>query len=156
MKQERADNINELKAELEILEESLVEAKQNLELITNEYNTILEDGKQLKAKSDINFEHEEIKVNRAVKSLKITILKNGDKIKKDFADLKKKELQSTTKHKQIAQVQIKRIMARTPNIKDPLKYEQKLTQKYLQGTLNFDKDLQIVNQELNKKIFDSI
>ena len=78
--------------------------------------------------------------------------------KKDevFADLKKKELQSTTKHKQIAQVQIKRIMARTPNIKDPLKYEQKLTQKYLQGTLNFDKDLQIVNQELNKKIFDSI
>jgi hypothetical protein len=47
-------------------------------------------------------------------------------------------------------------MARTPNIKDPLKYEQKLTQKYLQGTLNFDKDLQIVNQELNKKIFDSI
>jgi len=53
MKQERADNINELKAELEILEESLVEAKQNLELITNEYNTILEDGKQLKAKSDI-------------------------------------------------------------------------------------------------------
>ena len=97
-----------------------------------------------------------IKGNRAVKSLKITILKNGDKIKKDFADLKKKELQSTTKHKQIAQVQIKRIMARTPNIKDPLKYEQKLTQKYLQGTLNFDKDLQIVNQELDKKIFDSI
>ena len=30
-------------------------------------------------------------------------LKNGDKIKKDFADLKKKELQSTNKHKQIGQ-----------------------------------------------------
>ncbi len=120
-------------------------------------NKVLEVAKnELKDKSDIYFEYQEIKVNRAVKSLKINILKNGDKIKKDFADLKKKELQSTTKHKQIAQVQIKRIMARTPNIKDPLKYEQKLTQKYLQGTLNFDKDLQIVNQELNKKIFDSI
>ena len=120
-------------------------------------NKVLEVAKnELKAKSDINFEYEEIKVNRAVKSLKITILKNGDKIKKDFADLKKKELQSTTKHKQIAQEQIKRIMARTPNIKDCFKYEQSLTQKYLQGTLNFDKDLQIVNQELDKKIFDSI
>ena len=102
------------------------------------------------------FEYEEKKVNRAVKSLKITILKNGDKIKKDYADLKKKELQSSTKHKQIAKEQIKRIIARTPNIKDPFKYEQKLTQKYLQGTLNFDKDLQVVNQELDKKIFDSI
>lgn len=111
---------------------------------------------ELKAKSDIYFEYEEIKVNRAVKSLKITILKNGDKIKKDYADLKKKKLQSSTKHKQIVQEQIKRIIARTPNIKDRLKYEQKLTQKYLQGTLNFDKDLQIVNQELDKKIFGSI
>ena len=37
-----------------------------------------------------------------------------------------------------------------------LKYEQKLTQQYLQGTLNFDKDLQGINQELDKRIFDSI
>jgi plasmid replication initiation protein len=121
-------------------------------------NKVLEVAKnELKAKSDINFEYEEIKVNRAVKSLKITILKNGDKIKKDFADLKKKELQSSTKHKQIAQEQIKRLMNRNKDkIKDPLKYEQKLTQKYLQGTLNFDKDLQGINQELDKRIFDSI
>ena len=120
-------------------------------------NKVLEVAKnELKAKFDIYFEYEEIKVNRAVKSLKITILKNGDKIKKDYADLKKKELQSSTKHKQIAKEQIKRIIARTPNIKDPFKYEQKLTQKYLQGTLNFDKDLQGINQELDKRIFDSI
>ena len=128
-------------------------------LTYNRFKTkVLEVAKnELKAKFDIYFEYEEKKVNRAVKSLKITILKNGDKIKKDYADLKKKELQSSTKHKQIAQEQIKRLMNRNKDkIKDPLKYEQKLTQKYLQGTLNFDKDLQIVNQELNKKIFDSI
>ena len=118
---------------------------------------VLEVAKnELKSKSDINFEYEEIKVNRAVKSLIITIFKNGDRIKKDFADLKKKNLQSSTKHKQIAQEQIRRIMSRTANIKEPLKYEQKLTQKYLQGTLNFDKDLQILNQELDKKLFESI
>jgi plasmid replication initiation protein len=121
-------------------------------------NKVLEVAKnELKAKFDIYFEYEEKKVNRAVKSLKITILKNGDKIKKDYADLKKKELQSSTKHKQIAQEQIKRLMNRNKDkIKDPLKYEQKLTQKYLQGTLNFDKDLQGINQELDKRIFDSI
>jgi len=118
---------------------------------------VLEVAKnELKAKSDIYFEYEEIKVNRAVKSLVITITKNGERIKKDFTDLKKKNLQSSTKHRQIAQEQIKRILTRTKNIKDRLKYEQKLYQKYLQGTLNFDSDLQEINKELDKKIFDSI
>ena len=120
-------------------------------------NKVLEVAKnELKAKSDICFEYKEIKANRAVKSLKITIFKNGNKIREDFADLKKKNLQSSTRHKQIAQEQVKRIMARTPNIKDRLKYEQKLTQKYLQGTLNFDKDLQVINEELDKKMSGSI
>lgn len=120
-------------------------------------NKVLEVAKnELKDKSDIYFEYQEIKVNRAVKSLKINILKNGDKIKKDFADLKKKELQSTNKHKQIGQEQIKRIMARTPNIKDRLKYEQKLFRIFLNGTLVYDKDLQIIIEELDRKIFDSI
>ncbi|MDX4069822.1 replication initiation protein [Aliarcobacter skirrowii] len=118
---------------------------------------VLEVAKnELKEKSDIYFEYEEIKVNRAVKSLVITITKNSERIKKDFTDLKKKNLQSSTKHRQIAQVQIKRILTRTKNIKDRLKYEQKLYQKYLQGTLNFDSDLQEINKELDKKIFDSI
>ena len=97
-----------------------------------------------------------MKVNRAVKSLKITILKNGEKIRNDFKENYKKNLQSSTKHKQIAQEQIKRIITRAKNIKDPINYEQKLYQKYLQGTLTFDKDLQIVNQMLDTKIFNSI
>ena len=140
-----------------IIKKKKFEVPSSYLMYKNFKNKVLEVAKnELKAKFDIYFEYEEKKVNRAVKSLKITILKNGDKIKKDYADLKKKELQSSTKHKQIAKEQIKRIIARTPNIKDPFKYEQKLTQKYLQGTLNFDKDLQVVNQELDKKIFDSI
>lgn len=118
---------------------------------------VLEVAKnELKAKFDIFFDYEEMKVNRAVKSLKITILRNGEKIRNDFKENYKKNLQSSTKHKQIAQEQIKRIITRAENIKDPLKYEQKLYQKYLQGTLNFDKDLQIVNQMLDTKIFNSI
>ncbi|MDD2508652.1 MAG: replication initiation protein [Aliarcobacter skirrowii] len=118
---------------------------------------VLEVAKnELKAKSNIYFEYQEIKVNRGVKSLVITIFKNDEIIKKDFTDLKKKNLQSSTKHRQIAQEQIKRILARAKEIKNPLKYEQKLYQKYLQGTLNFDSDLQEINKELDKKIFDSI
>ena len=78
--------------------------------------------KELKEKNDIYFEFEEIKVNRAVKRLLITIKQNGQVIKKNFADKKKKELQSTAKHKQIAQEQIKRLMSRNKDkIKEPLK-----------------------------------
>jgi hypothetical protein len=47
-------------------------------------------------------------------------------------------------------------MARTPNIKDRLKYEQKLFRIFLNGTLVYDKDLQIIIEELDRKIFDSI
>ena len=118
---------------------------------------VLEVAKnELKSKFDIFFEYEEIKVNRAVKSLKITIYKNSERIINNFKENKKKNLESSTKHKQIAQEQIKRSMGRAENIKDPLKYEQKLYQKYLQGTLNFDKDLQEINKELDTKIFNSI
>lgn len=113
--------------------------------------------KELKEKNDIYFEFEEIKVNRAVKRLLITIKQNGEVIKKNFADKKKKELQSTTKHKQIAQEQIKRLMSRNKEkIKDPLKYEQKLFGMYLNNTLIYDKDLQEIIEQLDKKIFDSL
>jgi plasmid replication initiation protein len=113
--------------------------------------------KELKEKNDIYFEFEEIKVNRAVKRLLITIKQNGQVIKKNFADKKKKELQSTAKHKQIAQEQIKRLMSRNKDkIKDPLKYEQKLFGMYLNNTLIYDKDLQEIIEQLDKKIFDSL
>ena len=113
--------------------------------------------KELKEKNDIYFDFEEIKVNKAVKRLIITIKQNGEVIKKNFADKKKKELQSTTKHKQIAQEQIKRLMSRNKDkIKDPLKYEQKLFGMYLNNTLVYDKDLQEIIEQLDKKIFDSL
>ena len=113
--------------------------------------------KELKEKNDIYFEFEEIKVNRAVKRLLITIKQNGQVIKKNFADKKKKELQSTAKHKQIAQEQIKRLMSRNKDkIKEPLKYEQKLFGMYLNNTLIYDKDLQEIIEQLDKKIYDSL
>lgn len=113
--------------------------------------------KELKEKNDIYFDFEEIKVNKAVKRLIITIKQNGEVIKKNFADKKKKELQSTTKQKQIAQEQIKRLMSRNKEkIKDPLKYEQKLFGMYLNNTLIYDKDLQEIIEQLDKKIFDSL
>ncbi|WP_320341173.1 replication initiation protein [Aliarcobacter skirrowii] len=137
--------------------------KKKFEIISsyNHYKNfkrkVLEVAKnELSTKSDISFEYKEIKVNRAVKSLIITIFKNRERIKKEFSDLKKRNLQSSTKHKQIAKEQIKRILGRAKEIKDPLKYEQKLYQKFLKGTLKFDKDLQEINKELDKKIFDSI
>ena len=113
--------------------------------------------KELKEKNDIYFDFEEIKVNKAVKRLIITIKQNGEVIKKNFADKKRKELQSTTKHKQVAQEQIKRLMSRNKDkIKDPLKYEQKLFGMYLNNTLVYDKDLQEIIEQLDKKIFDSL
>ena len=40
--------------------------------------------------------------------------------------------------------------------KDPLKYEQKLFGMYLNNTLIYDKDLQEIIEQLDKKIFDSL
>lgn len=112
--------------------------------------------KELKENNDIYFDFEEIKVNRAVKRLLITIKQNGEAIRKNFAEKKRQNLQTTTKHRQIAQVQINRILERTPNIKDKLKYEQKLMQKFMSNTLNFDKDLKEIIEQLDKKIFESL
>ena len=64
---------------------------------------------------------------------------------------------SSTKHKQIAQEQIKRLMSRNKEkIKEPLKYEQKLFRMFLNGTLIYDKDLQLIIDELDAKIFADI
>lgn len=112
--------------------------------------------KELKEKSDIYFEYEEIKVNRAVKILKINILKNADRIKKDFIDEKNRALELSKGYKEIIKEQIKRIMARAKNIKDPLKYEQKLNQKSRRGDLKFDKDLQEIINKLDKETFKNL
>lgn len=113
--------------------------------------------KELLEKCDIYFEYEEIKSNRAVVELKIKIIQNEETIIKDFKERKNQILKASTKHKQIAQEQIKRLMSRNKEkIKEPLKYEQKLYRMFLNGTLVYDKDLQLIIDELDKKIFDEI
>ena len=57
--------------------------------------------KELKEKNDIYFEFEEIKVNNAVKRLLITIKQNGEVIKKNFADKKRKELHSINRSRMV-------------------------------------------------------
>jgi len=98
--------------------------------------------KELKEKGDYYFEYEPIKTSRTYTSIKFTILKNGEKIKKDFQKKKKLLLQNSTT-KALAQEQIRRIIERKKDtIQDKLKYEQKLFQLYLKGELKFDKDIQ--------------
>jgi len=107
--------------------------------------------KELKDKGDYYFEYQPIKTSRSYTSIKFTIFKNGEKIKKDFHQKKKQILQNSTT-KALAQEQIRRIIERKKDtIKDKLKYEQKLFQLYLKGELKFDKDLEAIRQELENK-----
>jgi len=107
--------------------------------------------KELKEKGDYYFEYEPFKVRNKVVGIKFKILKNGEKIKKDFHEKKKQILQNSTT-KALAQEQIRRIIERKKDtIKDKLKYEQKLFQLYLKGELKFDKDLEAIRQELESK-----
>jgi len=107
--------------------------------------------KELKDKGDYYFEYQPIKTSRSYTSIKFTIFKNGEKIKKDFHEKKKQILQNSTT-KALAQEQIRRIIERKKDtIKDKLKYEQKLFQLYLKGELKFDKDLEAIRQELENK-----
>lgn len=78
-------------------------------------------------------------------------MKNGEKIKKDFKEKKKQALLSG-KEKNLAMEQIRRTIERKGDeIKDKLKYEQKLFQLYLRGELKYDKDLEAIRQELESK-----
>jgi len=107
--------------------------------------------KELKEKGDYYFEYEPIKTGRTYTSIKFTILKNGEKIKKDFAD-KKRTMLLSGKEKNLAMEQIRRIIERKGDtIRDKLKYEQKLFQLYLRGELKYDKDLEDIRKELEKK-----
>jgi len=106
---------------------------------------------ELKEKGDYYFEYEPIKIGRAYSSIKFTIFKNGEKIKKDFHE-KKKNMLLSGKEKNLAMEQIRRIIERKgDSIKDKLKYEQKLFQLYLRGELKYDKDLEAIRKELEEK-----
>jgi len=107
--------------------------------------------KELKGKGDYHFEYESIKTGRTYTHIKFTILKNGEKIKKDFHE-KKKTMLLSGKEKNLAMEQIRRTIERKGDtIKDKLKYEQKLFQLYLRGELKYDKDLEAIRKELEKK-----
>ena len=106
--------------------------------------------KELKSKGDYYFEYDAIKTGRSVSSIKFTIMTNKEKIKKDFKDRKKTFLLSG-KERRIAEEQIRRIIQRNKNIKDPLKFEQALFRKYLSGELVYDKDLQPIKDELDRQ-----
>jgi len=75
-------------------------------------------------------------VGKKVVSIKFKILKNGEKIKKDFHE-KKKTILLSCKEKNLAMEQIRRIIERKgDSIKEKLKY---------------DKDLEAIRKELEKK-----
>jgi len=107
--------------------------------------------KELKEKGEYFFEYDTLKVGKKVVSIKFKILKNGEKIKKDFHE-KKKTMLLSGKEKNLAMEQIRRIIERKGDtIKDKLKYEQKLFQLYLRGELKYDKDLEAIRKELEEK-----
>jgi plasmid replication initiation protein len=107
--------------------------------------------KELKEKGDYYFEYEAIKTGRKVTSIKFKIIKNGEKIKKDFKE-KKRQFLLKGEEKQLVAEQIKRMMARQGDkIRDKFKYEQKMMQLYFRGELKYDKDLQEVKDELDKR-----
>ena len=68
-------------------------------------------SKELQDKGDYYFEYQPIKTSRSHTSIKFTILKNGEKIKKDFHEKKKQILQNSTT-KALAKEQIRRIIER--------------------------------------------
>jgi len=155
-------NILEFEYDLNELKEILVGEYNNktekveIKKAYNKYNNfkakVIEVAyKELKEKGDYYFEYEPIKTGRTYTSIKFTIQKNGEKIKKDFHE-KKKTMLLSGKEKNLAMEQIRRIIERKgDSIKDKLKYEQKLFQLYLRGELKYDKDLEDIRKELEEK-----
>ena len=112
--------------------------------------------KELKEKGDYYFEYEPIKTGRKVTSIKFKIHTNREKVKKDFKE-KKRQFLLKGEEKQLVAEQIRRMIARQgEKIRDKLKYEQKMMQLYFQGNLKYDKDLQEVKDELDKKALANI
>jgi plasmid replication initiation protein len=107
--------------------------------------------RELKEKGDYFFEYEPIKTGRKVTAIKFKIHKNIEKVKKDFRD-KKRQFLLNGEEKQLVAEQIKRMIARQGDkIRDKLKYEQKMMQLYFQGKLKYDKDLQVIKDEMDKR-----
>ena len=122
-----------------------IEIPKSYNIFGNFKKRILEPAqKELKEKGEYFFEYELLKARNKVFAIKFTILKNGEKIKKDFKAKQKQFLQNSTTNA-LAKEQIRRMMERQGDkIRDKLRYEQKMFQLYLQGELKFDKDIQSV------------
>jgi plasmid replication initiation protein len=111
---------------------------------------------ELKKKGEYYFEYEPIKTGRKITNIKFTIHKNGEKIKKEARE-KRRQFLLKGEEKQLVAEQIKRMIARQGDkIRDKLKYEQKMMQLYFQGKLKYDKDLQEIKDELDKKALGNI
>lgn len=130
--------------------------KKSYERFSNFKQKVLDVAyEELKQKGDYYFEYEPIKTSRSVTSINFHIMTNKEKLKEDFKERKKQHLLNG-KEKQIAQEQIRRIIERTPNIREPLKFEQALFKKYLTGDLGYDKDLQLIKDDLDRKELENI
>ncbi len=129
-----------------------IEIKKSYNLYANFQNKILNVAyKELKEKGDYYFEYEPIKTGRKITSIKFKIHTNREKTKKDFRE-KKRQFLLKGEEKQLVAEQIRRMIARQGDkIRDKLKYEQKMMQLYFQGKLKYDKDLQDIKDELDKK-----
>jgi plasmid replication initiation protein len=107
--------------------------------------------RELKEKGEYFFEYQTLKVGNRVVGIKFTIHKNGEKIKKDARE-KRRQFLLKGEEKQLVAEQIKRMIARQGDkIRDKLKYEQKMMQLYFQGKLKYDKDLQVIKDEMDKR-----
>ena len=107
--------------------------------------------RELKEKGEYFFEYQTLKVGNRVVGIQFTIHKNGEKIKKDARE-KRRQFLLKGEEKQLVAEQIKRMIARQGDkIRDKLKYEQKMMQLYFQGKLKYDKDLQMIKDEMDKR-----
>jgi len=112
--------------------------------------------KELKEKGEYFFEYKTLKVKNRVHSIEFTIHKNSEKIKKDLKE-KKRHVLLKGEEKQLVAEQIKRMLARQGSkIKDKFKYEQKMMQLYFRGELKYDKDLQKIKEELDRKALEKM
>jgi len=108
---------------------------------------------ELKEKGDYYFEYKEIKYSRKIEEIEFKIVTNKELVIETFKEKKKTHLMNG-KEKRIAEEQIRRTIERKEKkgaIADKLKYEQKLFQLYLKGELKYDKDLQAIKDELDRK-----
>jgi plasmid replication initiation protein len=93
--------------------------------------------KELEEKGDYCFDYSEIKVGRKVAFLEFSIRENRKNIEED----NKSQYLLDANLRELIREQIQRSLSRNSSIKDKVRYEQALMQKFLKGSLEFDKDL---------------